>query len=110
MKKLVWLLFVLVLIRALPAMADPLCLPGDLQEIGAEAFMNGASITGVVLPDSLEVIGARAFSGCTGLTVVDIPGSLQEIGAQAFDPQVVIRCDSWSPAAATRRLPAGPAA
>ena len=36
-------------------------------EVGAEAFMDKATLESIDLPDSIEIIGARAFKNCTNL-------------------------------------------
>ena len=38
-----------------------------ITRIGAEAFMNNATLTTVDLPDTITSIGARAFKNCTKL-------------------------------------------
>lgn len=54
------------------------------ETIGAYAFYNMASITGVKFSDNLTSIGSYAFGGCTGLTSIDFPASLTSIGNSAF--------------------------
>ena len=59
-------------------------IPGNVRQIGAEAFMDQAGITGVQIPDSVEVIGEGAFMGCSSLTQVQGAGSVREIRDRAF--------------------------
>lgn len=82
-------------------------IPGNVRQIGAEAFLDQKNITGVQIPGSVEVIGEAAFSGCNGLSTIEgadgvkeirdrafagcplktvrIPGSVEKIGLRAFD-------------------------
>ncbi|WP_206173260.1 leucine-rich repeat protein [Treponema ruminis] len=51
---------------------------------GADLYINGEKLTGLVVPDSVKSIGEYAFSGCSGLTSVEIPDSVKSIGEYAF--------------------------
>jgi hypothetical protein len=52
--------------------------------IGAEAFEDCTSLTGVTIPNSVTSIGAFAFNGCTHLTNVTIPASVTSMGDAVF--------------------------
>jgi hypothetical protein len=58
-------------------------IPHGVSEIGNEAFLNSANISGVCIPDSVTAIGAGAFHGAN-LSSVRIPNSVTTIGAWAF--------------------------
>ena len=61
-----------------------LILPGDLQRIEAEAFLNCAAEY-TVIPESVTSIGQKAFGDCSNLVYIRIPGSTTEIAPDAFD-------------------------
>ena len=52
--------------------------------IGAWAFYNCGSITGVTVPDGVTSIGKGAFQSCAVLSNVVVPDSVVSIGAFAF--------------------------
>lgn len=62
--------------------SDVLVLPGNLTEIGAEAFA-GISARRVVVPDSCTLIGSRAFASCSNLIEILVPQQTQ-IAEDAF--------------------------
>ena len=66
------------------ATGDMLLLPGELNEIGDEAFMNTAEEI-VCIPYGCEKIGARAFAGATHLKEILIPTTVTKIDGTAFD-------------------------
>ena len=57
---------------------------GDNYVIGANAFRNRTSLTGVEIPNSVTSIGYSAFYGCTRLTSIEIPNSVTSIGNSVF--------------------------
>ncbi len=59
-------------------------LPGELQVIENEAFMNDTSLDEVALPASVTRIGDRAFAG-SSIRRINLPASLTYIGNDAFD-------------------------
>ena len=56
-----------------------------VKEIGAHAFYENTTITGVVLPDSITTISDSAFDGCTVLASINLPEGLTTIGEGAFN-------------------------
>jgi hypothetical protein len=56
----------------------------SVTSIGAAAFGDCPSLTGVTIPDSVTNIGDEAFCAC-GLTSVTIPDSVTSIGDGAFE-------------------------
>lgn len=56
-----------------------------VKEIGAHAFHENTTITGVVLPDSITTINAHAFFCCTNLASINLPEGLTTIGEGAFN-------------------------
>ena len=52
--------------------------------IGASAFYNCSSLTGIEIPDAVTSIGEEAFRGCSSLTGVVIGNSVTSIGEGAF--------------------------
>ena len=52
--------------------------------IGASAFYDFTSLTGVVIPNSIVSIENKAFYGCTNLKSVTIPDSVLNIDSEAF--------------------------
>jgi uncharacterized repeat protein (TIGR02543 family) len=52
--------------------------------VGAYAFSNCSTMTGVLIPDHVTSIGENAFYACWGLTGVTLPGELTTIGVAAF--------------------------
>ncbi|NLF27914.1 MAG: leucine-rich repeat protein, partial [Clostridiales bacterium] len=66
-----------------------LSVPGTLfahpvREIGAKAFENSATLTGITLAAGVLRIGASAFSNCDKLESAVLPAGLTAIGASAF--------------------------
>lgn len=59
-------------------------LPGQLTEIGAEAFSGDTAIREAVIPDGVVAIGERAFYGCANLAKITIHGGVTELGDQAL--------------------------
>jgi hypothetical protein len=52
--------------------------------IGANAFLNAASLTSIIIPASVTTIGLSAFYECSKLTTITIPVSVTFIGQDAF--------------------------
>ena len=61
--------------------------PCNLSSIGANAFFNCDSLTGIDIPGSVTSIGDYAFSSCYALTGVTFatPCNISSIGNSAFD-------------------------
>ncbi len=59
-------------------------IPGEVKQIGAEAFRGHSEITSVILPDSVTVIGEAAFAECSGLAAVGGGNAVKEIRDRAF--------------------------
>lgn len=59
-------------------------LPSTLKKIGAHAFYDQHSITGIQLPEGLETISDYAFRHCNGLKTLHIPASVSELPESAF--------------------------
>lgn len=59
-------------------------IPGNVRQIGAEAFLDQTGITGVQIPDSVEIVGEAAFAGCSNLSMVQGAGGVKEIRDRAF--------------------------
>ena len=59
-------------------------IPESVDDIGAYAFYNCASLSNVAIPKSVRSISDYAFSGCTNLESVSIPQSVTGVGAYAF--------------------------
>ena len=51
-----------------------------VKEIGAHAFHENTTITGVVLPNSITTINAHAFFCCINLASINLPEGLTTIG------------------------------
>ncbi len=76
----------LVAMLALSACAEAdgtLTLPGNLTEIGEEAFTGLEAAQTVIVPPTVTKIGARAFSGCGAVSVI-LPDALEDIAEDAF--------------------------
>ena len=58
--------------------------PDSVTSIGDEAFWYCDSLTGITLPDSVTSIGNYAFCGCSSLTGITLPDSVTSIGNYAF--------------------------
>ena len=59
-------------------------IPEGVSAIGANAFYQNQTITGVTLTDDVKTIGNSAFSFCTSLVNVTFGDSLETIGQYAF--------------------------
>lgn len=64
--------------------AQTVSIPGSVEIIGEEAFVDNATVYSVVVPDTVEKISYAAFSGCSNLSKISIPDSVEEIGTAAF--------------------------
>lgn len=60
-------------------------IPGDVTEIGKEAFAGNTIVQNVTIPSKVKKIDYSAFNGCTNLKTVLIPDSVEEIGDSAFN-------------------------
>lgn len=79
-RRLLLSLFALALL--LNGAAAELALPDGLKVIEAEAFLNDASVRGVVaIPEGVERIGENAFAN-TGMYAMDVPATVAVVGAQ----------------------------
>ena len=54
-------------------------IPQGVNTIGANAFMDCTSITGITIPDSVSKIGGNAFKGCTSLRRLDLPDNVSNV-------------------------------
>ena len=59
-------------------------IPGSVTTIGEYAFLLCKSLTSITIPDSVTTIGKLTFYGCESLTSVTIPDSVTTIGELAF--------------------------
>jgi hypothetical protein len=59
-------------------------LPDSVTSIGNYAFYRCISLTNINIPDSVTSIGDSAFSGCISLKSINIPDSVTNIGNAAF--------------------------
>lgn len=59
-------------------------LPESVTKIGADAFKNCGSLTGVVIPRGVTAIGENAFWGCENLERIRLPEGVLTIGSGAF--------------------------
>ena len=59
-------------------------IPSGVTSIGAYAFYNCSSLTGITIPNSVTIIDDSAFYECKSLTSVTIPNSVTSIGTSAF--------------------------
>lgn len=64
-------------------------IPEGIRFIGAQAFRDCNSITGITIPPGVTSIDEKAFCKCRGLTDIVIPEGVTEIGKSAF-----LNCDS----------------
>jgi hypothetical protein len=53
--------------------------------IGADAFYNNSTLSGINIPEGVTNIEASAFEWCSGLINATIPASVASIGSFAFD-------------------------
>lgn len=58
--------------------------PDGVTIIGAEAFKDNYTITGILLPNSLTYIGLGAFENCAELQLINIPEGVSSIEKNAF--------------------------
>ena len=78
------LLLSLILTLALQACAEELMLPGGLQIIDQEAFLNSVSLEKVTVPEGTQQIMDKAFAG-SSVKEAELPASLYYIADNAFD-------------------------
>lgn len=64
--------------------SEEVCIPENVEKIGAFSFYRCTGIKRVSLPKTLQEIGAWAFWGCESLEEIRIPGSVKRIGKRAF--------------------------
>lgn len=63
---------------------EQLVIPENVQNIGEAAFMDCANLRAVTFSDGLLKISDRAFSGCP-IDMVQIPRTVEKIGLRAFE-------------------------
>jgi len=88
MKKLFCLLVLALIALPVCALAEAFILPGELTEIGEQAFFQNAAVRDVILPENVTSIGPEAFAE-SGITSVNLPDSLTFIAEDAFDGTVL---------------------
>ena len=68
------------------ACTGSVAIPSSVTAIGADAFKNAATVTGVTFAagSGLTSIGTSAFQGATGLIGFTVPAGVTSIGASAF--------------------------
>ena len=66
-------------------MGSQIEIPGNVKQIGAEAFKGNTQITSISLPSSVTTIGEDAFAGCSSLTSISGGDNLTEIRDRAFE-------------------------
>ena len=66
-------------------MGSQIEIPGNVKQIGAEAFKGNTQITGISLPSSVTIIGEDAFAGCSNLVSISGGDNLEEIRDRAFE-------------------------
>ena len=98
MKKLVFLLSLMLAIGICSASAGIMTFPAGIKVIGEEAFRLVAGATELILPEGVERIESKAFAG-TSLQNVSLPASLEYIADDAFDPTVYFIVIRGTPAA-----------
>ena len=59
-------------------------LPENVTNIGDRAFYNCSRMASISLSESMRSIGNEAFSGCCSITSISLPKDVAEIGDQAF--------------------------
>ena len=72
------------LIQAPGGIAGSPAIPGGVTSIGAGAFSDCTSLTGITVPDSVTNIGNQAFSTCGSLTNLTLGANVASIGDGAF--------------------------
>lgn len=60
-------------------------IPGNVKEIGNQAFAQCEYLTSTVIEEGCRVLGSGVFGHCPQLRVVELPGSLRYIGYAIFD-------------------------
>ena len=60
-------------------------IPGNIKEIGDQAFAQCSYLTSAVVEEGCRVLGSMVFDLCSQLRVVELPGSLRYIGYAIFD-------------------------
>ncbi len=66
-------------------MGSQIEIPGNVKQIGAEAFKGNTQITSISLPSSVTIIGEDAFAGCSNLVSISGGDNLVEIKDRAFE-------------------------
>lgn len=61
-----------------------LVIPGNVKEIGEQAFYHCENLKSVVLEEGVEIIEEKAFDNCEALESVTIPTSVNAIDKRAF--------------------------
>ena len=90
MKRIAVIILAVTVLLVSAAFAD-FVFPGSLERIEEEAFLNDASLTGLVaVPAGVTHIGKDAFSG-TRLFALEIPECVREIGSQNLSGAAYIR-------------------
>ena len=65
---------------------EEVTIPGNVEEIGEDAFCNNANLTSINLNEGLRTLRLGAFTSCTALSEIMLPASLETIeGAVFFD-------------------------
>lgn len=59
-------------------------IPGNVKEIGDQAFAECDYLTSAVIEEGCRVLGSRVFNYCSRLEVIELPGSLRYIGYAIF--------------------------
>ena len=60
-------------------------IPGNVKEVGDQAFAQCNYLTSAVIEEGVKVLGNYAFSDCPQLKTVELPRSLNYIGVALFD-------------------------
>ncbi|UKI35312.1 MAG: leucine-rich repeat domain-containing protein [Clostridiales bacterium] len=63
---------------------DNVVIPGNVKDIGPNAFSWNESLTNLTIEEGVERIGEMAFFRCNNLNEVTIPKSVTQIDLQAF--------------------------
>lgn len=69
-------------------------IPGNIINIGEDAFSECHKLSGVIIAHGVQTIGSYAFHGCENLRTMFIPDTVNNIGPHAFDmcPSLTIQC------------------